>query len=144
MARPSKVPGKADNWQICLFCGKAPRFFHRFLSFFHLEWHLGGGKFQGKPEILFQKYVLVWPNSRKCQGRQIIGKSVFFFAEMRCRFDVIFWTRIAPRRLKISQNTRNSILKIVFTMVGHPKMPREVRNGRFLPIAPIWPVAEPF
>ena len=85
MARPSKVPGKADNWQICLF-----------------------------------------------------------FAEMRCRFDVIFWTRIAPRRLKISRYTQNSILKIVFTMVGHPKMPREVRNGRFLPIAPIWPVAEPF
>ena len=33
---------------------------------------------QGKPEILFRKYVLVWPDPRKCQGRQIIGKSVFF------------------------------------------------------------------
>ena len=77
MGQPLK--GKADNWQICLFfCGKAPRFFHRVLSFFRLEWHLGGWKFQGKPEILFQKYVLVWPNPRKCQGRQIIGKSVFF------------------------------------------------------------------
>ena len=59
---------------------------------------------------------------------------------MRCRFDVIFWTRIAPRRLKISRYTQNSILKIVFTMVGRPKMPREVRNGRFLQIAPIWTV----
>ena len=137
MARPPKVPGKADNWQICLFWrknaalfshffvifrlewhlggwyfqgkpeilfpkyvlvwpdprkgqgrqiigksvffgGKAPHFFHRFLSFFRLEWHLGGWKFQGKPEILFQKYVSVWPDPRKCQGRQIIGKSVFF------------------------------------------------------------------
>ena len=78
MARPPKVPGKADNWQICLFCEKAPRFFHRFLLFFCLEWHLGSWKFQGKPEILFQKYVSVWPDPRKCQGRQIIGKSVFF------------------------------------------------------------------
>ena len=59
---------------------------------------------------------------------------------MRCRFDVIFLTLIAPRRLKISRYTRNSILKIVFTMVGRPKMPREVRNGRFLQIAPIWTV----
>ena len=59
---------------------------------------------------------------------------------MRCRFDVIFFTLIAPRRLKISRYTRNSILKIVFTMVGRPKMPREVRNGRFLQIAPIWTV----
>ena len=63
---------------------------------------------------------------------------------MRCRFDVIFFTLIAPRRLKISRYTRNSILKIVFTMVGHPKMPREVRNGRFLQIAPIWTVTAKF
>ena len=136
MVRPPKVPGKADNWQICLFCwksaalfspffvifssrilggwkfqgkpeilfqkyvlvwfdprkcqgrqiigkyvflgGKAPRFFHRFLSFFRLEWRLGGWQFQGKPEILFQKYVLVWLDPWKCQGRQIIDKYVFF------------------------------------------------------------------
>ena len=78
MARPPKVPGKADNWQICLFLQKSAALFSPFLSFFRLEWHLESWKFQGKPEILFQKYVSVWPDPRKCQGRQIIGKSVFF------------------------------------------------------------------
>ena len=81
MARPPKVPGKADNWQIRLFL------------------------------------------------RECVAVSTSFF-----------FTLIAPRRLKISRYTRNSILKIVFTMVGRPKMPREVRNGRFLQIAPIWTV----
>ena len=76
------MPGKADNWQICLFWRKSAALFHCFLSFFCLEWHLGGWKFQGKPEILFQKYVLVWPDPRKCQGRQIIGKSIFFFGTL--------------------------------------------------------------
>ena len=79
MARPPKVPGKADNWQICLFLRKSAAIFSLvFFLFFRLEWHLGGWKFQCKPEILFQKYVSVWPDPRKCQGRQIIGKSVFF------------------------------------------------------------------
>ena len=57
--------------------GKLP-FSLQLQSFFHLKWHLGGWKFQSKPEILFQKYVLLWPDPQKCQGRQIIGKSVFF------------------------------------------------------------------
>ena len=110
-----------------------------FSPFFRPECHLGGWKFQGKPEILFRKYVSVWPDPRKCQGRQIIGKSVFFCGNA-LPFRRHFLTLIAPRRLKISRYTRNSILKIVFTMVGRPKMPREVRNGRFLQIAPIWTV----
>ena len=32
MARPPKVPGKADNWQICLFCGNALLFGRHFLD----------------------------------------------------------------------------------------------------------------
>ena len=84
MARPPKVPGKADNWQICLF------------------------------------------------------------AEMRCYSDVIFWTLIAPTKLKILRYTQNSILKIVFTMTAPSKMPGEVRNCSFLPIASIWPVTLEF
>ena len=75
---PRKGQGRQIIGKSVFSGGKAPHFFHRFLSFFRLEWHLGGWKFQGKPEILFRKYVSVWPDPRKCQGRQIIGKSVFF------------------------------------------------------------------
>ena len=32
MARPPKVPGKADNWQICFFCGNALPFGRHFLD----------------------------------------------------------------------------------------------------------------
>ena len=32
MARPSKVPGKADNWQICLFFGTLLPFGRHFLD----------------------------------------------------------------------------------------------------------------
>ena len=131
MARPPKGPGKADNWQICLFWRKSATLFPPFFVIFSSRMAPRRLKISGQTRNFISKICFSMARPPKVPGKAdnwqiclFLQKSTAFFSP----FFVIFSSRMAPRRLKISGQTRNFISKICFSMARPPKVPGKADN----------------